>query len=192
MLAGRFTWPDVPLTWVMAQFRLIEVEVIATAGSDGPRAGPRILRRQRLEPMTHLGGTSELMIRSTTPDSDRMGQDRWAHLGPLLAPVRPQNLKLFESSNALAKLVRWWAVGQDGIRPVGTSPTSRPRVCHTGGPAPLPAGPAVRSAPRTRPARPKCAAAIRRSGNQPGHGTGPRRMRPQIGPVLSSHTCALS
>jgi len=36
MLAGRFTWPDVPLTWVMAQFRVIEVEVIATADWDGP------------------------------------------------------------------------------------------------------------------------------------------------------------
>ena len=41
--------------------RVIEVEVIATAGSDGPPAGLETLWRQRLEPVTHLGGTNELM-----------------------------------------------------------------------------------------------------------------------------------
>ncbi len=41
--------------------RVIEVEVIATAGSDGLRAGPGMLWRQRLEPVTHLGETNELM-----------------------------------------------------------------------------------------------------------------------------------
>ena len=40
-----------------------EVEVIATAGSAGPRAGPGMLWRQRLKPVTHLGGTNELMTR---------------------------------------------------------------------------------------------------------------------------------
>ena len=42
--------------------RVVEVEVIATVGSDGPGAGPGMLWRQRLEPVTHLGGTNELMI----------------------------------------------------------------------------------------------------------------------------------
>jgi hypothetical protein len=36
--------------------------VIATVGSDGPGAGPGMLWRQRVEPVTHLGGTNELMI----------------------------------------------------------------------------------------------------------------------------------
>ena len=35
--------------------------MIATAGSDGPRAGPEMPWRQRPEPVTHLGGTNELM-----------------------------------------------------------------------------------------------------------------------------------
>jgi len=43
-------------------FRVIEVEVIATAGSAGPTGRSRgMLWRQRLDPVTHLGGTSELM-----------------------------------------------------------------------------------------------------------------------------------
>jgi len=38
------------------------VEVIATAGSAGPTGRSRgMLWRQRLDPVTHLGGTSELM-----------------------------------------------------------------------------------------------------------------------------------
>ena len=41
--------------------RVIEVEVIATVGSDHPRAGPGMFWRQRLEPVAHLGGTNELM-----------------------------------------------------------------------------------------------------------------------------------
>ena len=41
--------------------RVIEVELIATVGSDGPRAGPGMLRWQRLEPVTHFGGTNELV-----------------------------------------------------------------------------------------------------------------------------------
>jgi len=43
--------------------RVIEVEVIATTGPPGPRAGPGMLWQQRLEPVTHLGGTNELMTR---------------------------------------------------------------------------------------------------------------------------------
>ena len=43
--------------------RVIEVEVIATAGSAGPRAGPGMLWRQRLKPVTQFGGTNELMTR---------------------------------------------------------------------------------------------------------------------------------
>ena len=39
--------------------RVTEVEVIAAGGSDDPRAGPGMLWRQRLEPVTHLGGTNE-------------------------------------------------------------------------------------------------------------------------------------
>ena len=41
--------------------RVIEVEVIATAGSDGPRAGPETVWRQRLELVTHLGETRDRM-----------------------------------------------------------------------------------------------------------------------------------
>jgi hypothetical protein len=41
--------------------RVIEVEVIAAAGPAGLRAGPGMLWRQRLEPVTHFGGTDELM-----------------------------------------------------------------------------------------------------------------------------------
>jgi hypothetical protein len=55
--------------------RVIEIEVITTAGSPGPRAGPGMLWWQRLEPVTHHGGTNELMTQSTTPNSDWMGQD---------------------------------------------------------------------------------------------------------------------
>jgi hypothetical protein len=43
--------------------RVIEIEVIATAGSAGPPAGLGMLWQQRLEPVTHLGGTNELMTR---------------------------------------------------------------------------------------------------------------------------------
>jgi len=41
--------------------RVLEVAVIAAAGSDGLRAGPGMLWRQRLEAVTHLGGTNEVM-----------------------------------------------------------------------------------------------------------------------------------
>ena len=41
--------------------RVIEIEVIATAGSAGPGQVQGMLWRQRLEPVTHLGGTNELM-----------------------------------------------------------------------------------------------------------------------------------
>jgi hypothetical protein len=43
--------------------RVIVVEMIATASSAGSRAGPGMLWRQWLEPVTHLGGTNELMTR---------------------------------------------------------------------------------------------------------------------------------
>jgi hypothetical protein len=60
MLAGRFMRPGVPLTRVMAHLHVIGVDVIATVGWMVPgRSG--MLWRQRPEPMTHLGGTSELM-----------------------------------------------------------------------------------------------------------------------------------
>jgi hypothetical protein len=41
--------------------RVIGVEVRAAAGSDGPGQVRGILWQQRLEPVTHLGGTNELM-----------------------------------------------------------------------------------------------------------------------------------
>ena len=41
--------------------RVIGVEVRAATGSDGSRADRGMLWRQRLEPVTHLGGTKELM-----------------------------------------------------------------------------------------------------------------------------------
>jgi hypothetical protein len=60
MLAGRFMRPGVPLTRIMAHLHVIGVDVIVVVGWDGPgRSG--MLWRQRPEPMTHLGGTSELM-----------------------------------------------------------------------------------------------------------------------------------
>ena len=43
--------------------RVIEVEVIAIARFGWSRAGPGMLLRQRLEPVTHLCGTNELMTR---------------------------------------------------------------------------------------------------------------------------------
>ena len=43
--------------------RVIEVEVIATAGSPGLGQVWELLWQQRLEPVTHLGGTNELMTR---------------------------------------------------------------------------------------------------------------------------------
>ena len=41
--------------------RVIEVEVIATTGPPGPRAGPGMLCSNGWEAVTHLGGTNELM-----------------------------------------------------------------------------------------------------------------------------------
>ena len=61
MLAGRFARAGCPADVNHDTVRVIGVEVIAAAGSDGPRAGPGMLWRQRLEPVTHLGGTNELM-----------------------------------------------------------------------------------------------------------------------------------
>jgi hypothetical protein len=43
--------------------RVIEVEVIATAGSAGPRAGPGDALAATTGPVTHIGGTNELMTR---------------------------------------------------------------------------------------------------------------------------------
>jgi hypothetical protein len=43
--------------------RVIVVEVIATASSAGPRAGPGDALAATAEPVTHLGGTNELMTR---------------------------------------------------------------------------------------------------------------------------------
>ena len=43
--------------------RVIEIEVIATAGSPVPGQVRGMLWWQRLEPVTHLGGTNELMTR---------------------------------------------------------------------------------------------------------------------------------
>ena len=42
---------------------VIEVEVIATAASAGPRAGLGDALAQRLEPVSHPGGTNELLTR---------------------------------------------------------------------------------------------------------------------------------
>ena len=61
MLAGRFARLGCPADMSHGAVRVIEVEVIATAGSAGPRAGPGMLWRQRLEPVTHFGGTNELL-----------------------------------------------------------------------------------------------------------------------------------
>jgi hypothetical protein len=63
MLAGRFTRLRCPADMSHGAVRVIEVEVIATTGPPGPRAGPGMLWQQRLEPVTHLGGTNELMTR---------------------------------------------------------------------------------------------------------------------------------
>jgi hypothetical protein len=64
MLAGRFTrLLGCPADMSHGAVRVIEVEVIATTGPPGPRAGPGMLWQQRLEPVTHLGGTNELMTR---------------------------------------------------------------------------------------------------------------------------------
>ena len=43
--------------------RVIGVEVIAAAGSDGPRAGPGDALAATTGPVTHIGGTNELMTR---------------------------------------------------------------------------------------------------------------------------------
>jgi hypothetical protein len=61
MLAGRFARAECPADVSHDTVRVIGVEVIAAAGSDGLQAGPGMLWRQRLEPVTHLGGTNELM-----------------------------------------------------------------------------------------------------------------------------------
>src|SRR5690348_7484623 len=74
----------------MTQFRVIEVEVVATVGWDGPRAGPGMLWRQRLEPMTHLGGTSELWGIHLTgvPSSEAcLGRSDLGELNPRPAPM---------------------------------------------------------------------------------------------------------
>ena len=63
MLAGRFARAGCPTDVSHDTVRVIGAEVIAAAGSDGPRAGPGMLWRQRLEPVIHLGGTNELMTR---------------------------------------------------------------------------------------------------------------------------------
>jgi hypothetical protein len=63
MLAGRFMGAGCPADVSHGAVRVIEVEVIATVGSPGPRAGLGMLWRQRLEPVTHLDGTNELMTR---------------------------------------------------------------------------------------------------------------------------------
>ena len=42
---------------------VIEVEVLAATGSAGPRAGPGDALAATAGPVTHLGGTNELMIR---------------------------------------------------------------------------------------------------------------------------------
>ena len=60
MLAGRFMRLGVPLTGVMAHLHVIGVDVIATAGWDGPGQVRNALAATA-GPMTHLGGTSELM-----------------------------------------------------------------------------------------------------------------------------------
>ena len=61
MLAGRFMRAGCPADVSHGAVRVIEVEEITTAGSAGPRQVWGTLWRQRLEPVTHLGGTHELM-----------------------------------------------------------------------------------------------------------------------------------
>ena len=61
MLVGRFARAGCPADVSHGTVRVIGVEVIAAAGSDDPRAGPGMLWRQRLEPVTHFGGTNELL-----------------------------------------------------------------------------------------------------------------------------------
>ena len=61
MLAGRFARAGCPADVSHDTVRVIGVKMIAADGSDGPRAGPGDAWRQRLEPVTHLGGTNELM-----------------------------------------------------------------------------------------------------------------------------------
>ena len=60
MLAGRFMRLGVPLTGVMAHLHVIGVVGIATTGWDGPGQIRNALAATA-GPMTHLGGTSELM-----------------------------------------------------------------------------------------------------------------------------------
>jgi hypothetical protein len=61
MIGGTVYVAGCPADASHGTVRVVEVEVIATAGSDGPPAGPGMLWRQRLEAVTHLGGTNELM-----------------------------------------------------------------------------------------------------------------------------------
>ena len=49
MLAGRFARAGCPTDVSHDTVRVIGAEVIAAAGSDGPRAGPGMLWRQRLD-----------------------------------------------------------------------------------------------------------------------------------------------
>jgi hypothetical protein len=60
---GTVHVPGCPADVSHGAVRVIEVEVIATAGSDDPQAGLGMLWRQRFEPVTHLGGTNDLMTR---------------------------------------------------------------------------------------------------------------------------------
>ena len=63
MSTGRFYVAGCPADVSHGTVRVIEIEVIATAGSAGPGRVRGMLWRQRLEPVTHLGGTNELMTR---------------------------------------------------------------------------------------------------------------------------------
>jgi hypothetical protein len=58
---GTVQLADCPADVSHGTVRVIKVEVIAAAGPGGPRAGTGMRWRQRLQPVTHLGGTNELV-----------------------------------------------------------------------------------------------------------------------------------
>ncbi len=82
MLAGLFVALDVPLTRVMLQLRVVEVERIVTAGSDGFGEVPRMLGAATAWDDPHQSLT---LAGQRTDDSDaqRLTPQQWDRTWPL-------------------------------------------------------------------------------------------------------------